>query len=1165
MSRPTESAGEMTLEQKRELLASMLKKQRESRTFPLSFAQHRLWLLNQLEPDSPLYNVSHALRLKGSLDVAALERSFQELWRRHEVLRATFDMVDGDPVQRFGSDTPFVIQKEELSHLAEDEREDALSQLIREEAQRPYDLTRGPLLRVKLWRLGSDDHLLLVSMHHIVSDGWSVGVLARELSALYAAYVSGLSSLLAELPVQYADFAAWQREHLRGPLLDSQLSYWRRQLAGAPAELELPADRPRAVVAMHRGARHHFRLPVELAEGLRRVGREEGATLFMTLLAGWQALLSRYSGQQDISVGTPVAGRTRVETEQLIGFFVNTLVLRANLSGEPSFRELLGRVREVCLGAYAHQEVPFERLVEELRPERSLSRTPLFQVMFVMQNAPGSAVELEVIEARGVEVSVETAKFDLTLNITETEEGLAGSLKYSTELFERETIERLAQSFETLLWGAVSGPGLTLSELPLLSEAERERVLGLWNESGGAYLPLDPEYPAERLDYMLRDTGVKLLLTQQRLADRLQDGPAQLISLDGYGTPFASEDAENPRHVASADNLAYVIYTSGSTGRPKGVMVTHRAICNHLLWRQSAYPLGEADRFLHKASFSFDISVWEIFGTLAAGATLVMARPGGQRTADYLMSLLAEQGVTVAHFSPPALEALLAEPGVSECRSLMRVFCGGEALSAELQERFFSLLDARLHNQYGPTETTVDVTCRDCEPGDVGRRPPIGRPIANTQTYILDGTLRPVPVGVTGELFIGGASLARGYYNSPGLTAEKFIPDPFATSPGARMYRTGDLARHLPAGEIEFLRRADQQVKLRGYRVELHEIELALGEHTAVRRAVAAVTGEGAGRRLVAYVAAEDGRSPTAEELRRHAAATLPEYMVPQLFVTLPELPLTPTGKVDRRALPAPEQFRQETSDPYVAPRGGTEEVLAELWRELLPGQAVGVHDNFFDLGGHSLSASRLIARVRHLFGIELPLRTLFEEPTMAGLAERIERVLRAGQAAEDAPLRRANRGEDLPASFAQERLWFLEQLEPGSGAYSVPIGIRISGHLDAPALGLALNEVVRRHEVLRTTFAVSDGRPVQVVSPACPVELTRLDLRPRPDGARRDVLHALLRRDLEQPFNLAEGPLLRVKLLRLDEEDHLLLLTMHHIVSDGWTVGVLLKELGDR
>ncbi|PYS76409.1 MAG: hypothetical protein DMF66_14910 [Acidobacteria bacterium] len=650
--------------------------------------------------------------------------------------------------------------------------------------------------------------------------------------------------------------------------------------------------------------------------------------------------------------------------------------------------------------------------------------------MFVMQNAPGSAVELEGIEARGVEVSVETAKFDLTLNITETEEGLAGSLKYSTELFERETIERLAQSFETLLWGGVSGPGLTLSELPLLSEAERERVLGLWNEtgvsfggperlhemferraaerpessaivfegrevsygelneranrlahylrrrgvapeavvgicmergpemivaalgvlkSGGAYLPLDPEYPAERLDYMLRDTGVKLLLTQQRLADRLQDGPAQLISLDGYGTPFASEDAENPRHVASADNLAYVIYTSGSTGRPKGVMVTHRAICNHLLWRQSAYPLGEADRFLHKASFSFDISVWEIFGTLAAGATLVMARPGGQRTADYLMSLLAEQGVTVAHLSPPALEALLAEPGVSECRSLMRVFCGGEALSAELQERFFSLLDARLHNQYGPTETTVDVTCRDCEPGDVGRRPPIGRPTANTQTYILDGTLRPVPVGVTGELFIGGAPLARGYYNSPGLTAEKFIPDPFATSPGARMYRTGDLARRLPDGEIEFLGRADQQVKLRGYRVELHEIELALGEHTAVRRAVAAVTGEGAGRRLVAYVAAEDGRSPTAEELRRHAAATLPEYMVPQLFVTLPELPLTPTGKVDRRALPAPEQFRQETSDPYVAPRGGTEEVLAELWRELLPGQAVGVHDNFFD------------------------------------------------------------------------------------------------------------------------------------------------------------------------------------------------------------------------
>ncbi|HEX8116699.1 MAG TPA: amino acid adenylation domain-containing protein, partial [Pyrinomonadaceae bacterium] len=721
-----------------------------------------------------------------------------------------------------------------------------------------------------------------------------------------------------------------------------------------------------------------------------------------------------------------------------------------------------------------------------------------------------------------------------------------------------ERANQLARYLRARGVGADTLVGLCLERSPEMVVA----ILGVL-KAGGAYLPLDPEYPAERLDYMLRDAGVSVLLTQRHLAGRMQEGPARSITLDDGDAPFARESAENPPGLASADGLAYVIYTSGSTGRPKGVMVSHRAICNHLKWRQATYPLGEADRFLQKASFSFDISVWEVFGTLAAGATLVVARSGGQRAADYLVSLMAEQGVTVAHFSPPALEAVLAEPGVSECRSLARVFCGGEVLSAELQERFFALLDARLHNQYGPTETTVDVTCRDCGPGDAGRRPPIGRPIANTQIYILDRAMRPVPAGVSGELYVGGACLARGYYNAPGLTAEKFVPDPFSAEPGSRLYRTGDLARHLPDGEVEFLGRSDQQVKLRGYRIELPEIELALGEHTAVRRAVAVVTGEGAGKRLVAYVAAEEGQTPTPEELRRHAAAALPEYMVPQLFVTLKELPLTPTGKIDRRALPAPEQLRREADDLYIAPRGGTEEVLAELWRELLPGRAVGVHDNFFELGGHSLSASRLIARVRHLFGIDLPLRTLFEEPTVAGLAERVERVMRAGRPADEVPLRPLERGGDLPASFAQERLWFLEQLEPGSGAYSVPIGIRIAGALDAPALGLALSEVVRRHEVLRTAFAVSDGQPVQVISPARPVELTRLDLRHLPDGERRDVMHALLRRELEQPFNLAAGPLLRLKLLRFGEEDHLLMLTMHHIVSDGWTVGVLLKELG--
>jgi amino acid adenylation domain-containing protein len=839
--------------------------------------------------------------------------------------------------------------------------------------------------------------------------------------------------------------------------------------------LELPTDRPRPAASSYRGAALRFSLSAELSEELRSLARREGVTLYMLLLAAWQTLLARYTSQEDVVVGSPVAGRTRAETEGLIGFFVNTLVLRTDLSGDPTFRELLGRVREVCLGAYAHQEVPFEKVVEELAPERHMNRNPLFQVMFTMQNAPREELTLGGLRIDHLETESGTAPYDLKLWIQDGDGALSGALQYKTELFDEETVARMLGSLKQLMQGVASDSSRRLSELPLLDEGERRRVLSEWNDTrseypracvhqlferraaetpdavaviceeseltyaeldsranqlahhlrrlgvgpesrvgvminrgalmvvsllgvlkaGGAYVPLDPEYPRERLNFMLEDAGVGVLLTEQSLAEIVPVNIAHVVSVDADWGVIARESATPTESSAEPSNTAYVIYTSGSTGRPKGVLIPHEAILNRLLWGQEVYPLTSEDRVLQKASFSFDFSVWEIFGTLLAGAQLLLARPGGQQDSGYLSKLIAERRVTVAHFAPAMLQMFLGEAGLDACESLRLVFSGGEALSVEVQERFFKRLPSELINQYGPTEASVDATYFICRRESGRGTVPIGRPIANTRAYVLDARMSPVPVGVPGELYIAGTGLARGYLGRPSLTAERFIPDPFSLEAGARLYKTGDVVRWLADGELEFIGRADNQVKVRGFRIELGEIEAALAAHESVRDCVVLAREDEPGdKRLVAYVVAADACKSsvviTATELRAHLKERLPEYMVPSAFVMLEALPLSANGKVDRKALPAPDSSL--VSDIYVAPRDAVEEMIAEVWAEVLRVERVGVEDNFFESGGHSLLAMQVVSHLRQLMGCELPLRLMFEEPTVAGLASALAR-----------------------------------------------------------------------------------------------------------------------------------------------------------------------------
>ena len=1049
----------------------------DSNSFPLSFAQQRLWFLDQLEPGKSVYNIPKAIRLSGPVDVDALNKTLDAIVARHEVLRTTFTTLDGNPRQVITPSRSVELTITDLSERPEAEREEEVQRLLKEEAGRPFNLSQDLMLRATLLRMSGEEHILLLVMHHIASDGWSMGILFRELAIFYEAFSKENTPSLPELPIQYVDFTHWQQGWLQGDVLEEQLSYWKEQFAEGPSVLELPTDRPRPVIQTYRGKRQHLVLSKALTESLNSLSRREGVTLFMTLLTAFVTLFHRYSGQEDIVVGSPIAGRTHVELEDLIGFFVNTLVLHTNLSGNPTFRELLGQIKELALGANVHQDLPFEKLVEELKPERDLSMSPLFQVMFVLQNAPGKALELSGLTLNPLEIDNETAKFDLTLSMIEAEDGLKGSMEYNTDLFEEATITRMLGHFQILLEGIVADPEQRLSNLPLLDEGERHQLLVEWNDTqtnyadlpsvkdssihelfeaqvertpdavalifedqqltyhdlnmrsnqlayylkdrgvgsgvivgicierslemvigllgilkaGGAYLPLDPSYPRERLDFMLEDSKVPLLVTHERLLEILPKQSAEVVCLDSNWVNITQESVENPTSDTTIDDPAYVIYTSGSTGKPKGVLGLHRGAINRFAWMWDAYPFKENEVCCQKTSLNFVDSVWELFGPLLWGIPTVVIPDEIVNDPDKMVSAFAAHQVTRIVLVPSLLRVIL-DLNVdlfSRLPNLKFWVSSGEALTVELSQRFEeSMPQSVLLNLYGSSEVSADVTWYDTELMSKEMTSiPIGRPIANTQTYMLDRHLNHVPIGVPGELYIGGDGLAQGYLNLPELTAEKFIHNPFSSDPGARMYRTGDLARYLPDGNIEFLGRIDHQVKIRGFRIELGEIEAVLGGHPSIQETVVIRREDEPGEvRLVAYVVANG--TPTADELRNFFKEKLPEYMLLSVFVTLETLPLTPNGKVDLLALPTPDRNRSEMEDSLVAPRDTLELQLTKIWEKVLGVQPISVKDNFFDLGGHSLLAVKLFAQIEKIIGVNLPLATLFQAPTVEHLAE---------------------------------------------------------------------------------------------------------------------------------------------------------------------------------
>jgi amino acid adenylation domain-containing protein/non-ribosomal peptide synthase protein (TIGR01720 family) len=1210
---------------------------------PLSFSQQRLWFLDQWQPGSSFYNIPAALRLQGELDVAALRQAFDELLRRHEALRTSFGTTSEGPVQVIHPAAPMPLPLVDLGHLPETEREHEARRLATEEAQKPFDLTNGPVMRVSLLRLGEREHVLVVVMHHIVSDDASIEVLLREVVALYGAFGRGEPSPLPPLPFQYADYAAWQRSWLQGEELESRVGWWRDHLQGMPHALELPTDRPRPAHQGYRGAVRSHRLPRALSESLRTFHRREGVTPFMTLLAATQVLLHRYSGQEDFALGTPVAGREQHGLEGLIGFFINTLVLRARPGARLTFRELLAQVKTSTLESFAHQEVPFEKLVEVLQPQRDLSRSPLFQVMIIYQQGLELTRAMPGVTLGPLEVESRTSRFDLSLSFTDGTEGLSVSFEYNTDLYDEGTVSAMAGHLQVLLEGIVARPEQRLAELPLLPPAERQKLLVEWNDTraplpadarlhglveaqvdrtpdapavsyegrvltyrqlderanqlahhlrtlgggpevpvavcmerslemvvallgilkaGGAYVPLDPSYPADRLAYMMADAAAPVLLTQEKLRPMLPATSSRVVCLDSGWEDISRAPTTRPRVAVAPQGAAYIIYTSGSTGRPKGALNTHEAICNRLEWMQSAYGLTSQDSVLQKTPFGFDVSVWEFFWPLLTGARLVMAVPGGHQDGAYLVRTLAAERITTLHFVPSMLQAFLEQPGLESCAHLQRIVCSGEALPAELAQRCLERLPARLYNLYGPTEAAVDVTHWTCERGDARRSVPIGRPIANLRLHVLDAHLRPVPAGVPGELYIGGIGLARGYFHRPDLTAERFVADPVGTEPGARLYKTGDLARYLPGGEIEYLGRTDFQVKLRGFRIELGEIEASLGQHPAVREVVVMAREDVPGdKRLVAYLSARPGHTLDTDALRAHLAKNLPEYMVPSAFVVLEALPLTPNGKADRKALPAPASLASENR-AYAPPRTRTEELLCGLFARVLRVERVGLHDDFFALGGHSLLATRLVARLHESLGVELPLRELFEASTVARLAARLE-SLQSGARTSAPPLRPVSRDGALRLSFAQQRLWFLEQWQPQSALYNIPAALELEGELDTAVLERCFTELVHRHESLRTTLREGERGGEQLIHPPASLPLTLVDLEHLPAEQRESEARRLATEEARRPFDLSRGPLLRTTLLRLEPRRHVLLLTLHHVVSDGWSMDVLLREMG--
>jgi len=1076
--------------EKRELLEIMLQEQgvdlhqiailpqpRISNTFPLSFSQQRLWFLDQLEPGGALYNIPSVLRIKGRLDAAALEKSFNEVIKRHEVLRTTFGKQGDEPQQiihpRLQLSIPFI----DLQSLSAKENAAEVERLALEEAQKPFDLATGPLLRVSLLKQSVQDYILLVTMHHIVSDNWSIGIFVHEIMHCYQAFVQNKKITLPELQVQYADFAFWQRKWLKGKTLENQIDYWRKQLKNIPPVLDFPLDFPRPSYQTSSGDYKLFNLPPVTREALNTISRQNNASLFMTMLAAFYILLQRYSGQDDICVGSPVANRNRAETEALIGFFVNTLVLRGDLSGNPSFPEFVERVKEMTLGAQAHQDLPFETLVEALQPQRDMSHSPLFQAMFVMNNAPVEKLQLSGLEISLLEFENKTTKFDLILNVTETEHGLQCKLEYNTDLFKSDTMDRLITHYKTLIDQILENPSASLSTFSLINPQEKDRLLYNWSRSaesyneqqsiiqlfeaqakqtpqaaalrvkeqtlsysmlnsqanqlarylldqglhrgqivgisagrsaemiigllatlkaGGVYLPLDPGYPAERLQYMLNDAQAAFLITQHALKSAFKNHSARVILFENLHELLQKKAADNLNLVLNAQQSAYIIYTSGSTGRPKGVEVSHSALANHCCDMRDFYQLTPDDNVLQFAALNFDASIEQILPPLISGATVIM-RDDDIWDSFQFSEKIKQYDLTVIN-PPTAYWAQLAadwaaRPELIPENRIRLVIIGGDVLKPEALQNWYktSLKNVRLLNAYGPTETVITATTYQVPVGFSSTRVPIGRPRANRTLYVLDPYGQPVPAGIPGELYIGGRALAKGYLKRPDLTEQRFIVNPFSKDQNDRLYKTGDRVRFLPEGNLEFMGRMDFQVKIRGFRIELGEIESLLSRMPEIKEAVVSAMDDKQGnKRLVAYFVTKGQKGVDIEQIRKFLKGLMPDYMIPSVFIEMETMPIDPSGKINRRALPKADLEHVELKNEYVAPRTPTEEKLCSMIQEVLQIERVGVLDNFFDLGGHSMMATQVVSRIRETFDVELSLRSLFENPTAEGIARAI-------------------------------------------------------------------------------------------------------------------------------------------------------------------------------
>jgi amino acid adenylation domain-containing protein len=1231
----------------------------------LSFAQKRLWILNQLEPGNPFYNIPAALKLKGKLDVDALKFSFNEIIQRHEVLRTKFNVIDGQPILEIVPQQTITLPIVDLREIALTEREAKVQSLADAEFRKPFNLASEPLLRGTLLQLDEAEYILLLTMHHIVSDGWSTDILIREVAAIYECFTQGKPSPLPQLTIQYTDYAIWQRKWLQGEVLETQLNYWKQQLAGNLPILELPTDRPRPKIKTYQGAKQYFQLSPELSLALKTLSQKQDCTLFMTLLAAFKALLYRYTGLEDIIVGSPIANRNRAEIESLIGFFVNTLVLRTDLSDHPTFAELLNRVRETTLSAYAHQDLPFDLLVEELQPQRNLSHTPLFQVMFVLQNAPISAVELSGLTVEPLTSEGGNAKFDLTLVAEENDLGISVSWEYNTDLFNDETITRIGENFQTLLEGIVANPQQRITKLNLLTQQQQHQLLVEWNntetdypqdqcihqlfeaqvektpnavavvfenqkltyrelnqkanqlahylqemgvkpdvlvgicverslemvigilgilKAGGAYVPLDPSYPQQRLAFMLKNAQLSILITQENLLTTLPPHQAQVVCLDSDWEKINQQNLEHLTNKTNTQDLAYVIYTSGSTGQPKGVQITHGSLVNFLISMRQTPGLNQEDIFLSVTTLSFDIAALELYLPLIVGARVVIVSREVATDGMRLLTEITSSQATVMQATPATWRMLITAGW--QGNQQLKILCGGESLDSNLAHQLLKL-SKQVWNLYGPTETTIWSSVHKVENTNQSERiqnmVSIGRPIANTQFYILDQNQQLVPVGIPGELHIGGIGLAKGYLNRPELTKEKFISNPFDQKPDARLYKTGDLARYLPSGEIEYISRIDNQVKIRGFRIELGEIEAAINQHPAVQTSVVIAQAEG---RIIAYWVAKQESILTISDLRHFLSEKLPNYMIPAVFVQIPALPLTPNGKLDRKALPAPDYVRPEL-DQFVAPRNPVEAKLAQIWAEVLRVEQVGIYDNFFDLGGDSILTIQIVAKANEA-GLKLTPKQLFQHqsivelvdvclkneatPTEQGLdIETLTSTPIQHRFFEqnfvnipDDLLQKQQQIEDIyPLSPMQQGMLFHTLYDQNSAAYVTQTSCILRGNLDLSAFQQAWKNLIERHTILRTAFYWEGlDTPLQMVVKQIDLPYQQQDWRSLTSKEQQTRLNIFLETDYKQGFNPAIAPLMRLTLIQLADDTYQFVWSHHHLLLDGWSINVLLQEV---